>query len=157
MKTTITLNGITQEIELTPEQERLFKVGKTGWERVEEECQYYYTQNDLEAVNEQEYYTAYDNNLYNLGFYHSTEEHAIKQAKIDSLRRRIQRFADENYPDVKWDGENEHWDVVRNDGCFYIRTHTIMRTPFQIHFGSKEGAEKAIELFGDEIKEMMGV
>jgi hypothetical protein len=155
MKTTITLNGITQEIELTPEQERLFS--GTGWERVSDGGLYYYTFSNLTATKVRETRHSDDSRNYNNGFYHSTKEHAIKQAKIDSLRRRMQRFADENYKDVEWGRVNEHWLVVLEGARLFVGEYRELRHPFQIYFGSKEGAEKAIELFGDEIKEMMGV
>jgi len=157
MKTTITLNGITQEIELTPEQERLFKKPKTGWERVERGDEYYWTNKDGGSGTYTEIDDETDGVLYKGGFYHSTKEHAIKQAKIDSLRRRMQRFADENYPDVEWDGESNHWIIFFDGSIIFTGVHREVRHPFQIYFGTEVGARRAIELFGAEIKEMMGI
>ena len=159
MKTTITLNGITREIELTAEQEKLFEKAKTGWERSLHGGSYYHLSPSAnkEVCHEYENLDAIDIRTYERGFYHSTEEHAVKQAKIDSLRRRMQRFADTTHPDVEWDGENEHWIVFLDGEKPSVGVYTSMSHPFQVYFGTREGAEKAIELFGDEIKEMMGV
>ena len=42
MKTTITLNGVTQEVELTAEQAKLFEKPNTGWERTGLDEEYFF-------------------------------------------------------------------------------------------------------------------
>jgi hypothetical protein len=112
MKTTVTLNGITKEVELTSEQAKLFEVTKTGWERVERGEDYYFNNYKGSATVLTEGYSNTDKKLYGIGNYFSTEEQAVKQGKIDSLRRRMERWASEHSPDGEWDGRSQHWSVV---------------------------------------------
>lgn len=160
MKTTVTINGITQEIELTQGQLKLFEKPMTGWERVDKGCRYYVARcaNTTEVVEVYENDDKYDSVRYVNGFYSNTPEHCTRQFKIDSLRRRMQRFADMHYPDLEWNNKNSHfyihiqyelaeleinWDWMNN-----------YKDPFQVYFNSLESAEKAIELFGAEILEL---
>lgn len=155
MKTTVTINGITQTIELTKEQMELIEAEKFG--RVSKNRIFYYLGVHNKIFNTCDDRGDYVNNLFETGNYFLTEEAAEREAKITSLRRRMIRFSDEHSGDGKWYGKKKHWYIIYRNSLNKLElSHTSEFREFEkVYFNSEEAAKLAIEKFKDELMELV--
>ena len=91
-----------------------------------------------------------------LGNAFPTEEAAELEAKRRNLLTRFKAFRDECNGDWKpdWSGHDRKWSISQNDGLF--DTWSIGLDTFATfgYFKNQQDAQRAIDLFGDEIKEL---
>jgi len=76
MKTTITIDGVSAEVELTPEQAELFNVKPFGRQRVKQEAAYWHLTCCGEIENNGEYNDNYDKRRFERGNYFLSKEDA---------------------------------------------------------------------------------
>lgn len=127
----------------------------TGWERVEYGGKYFVICGSGDNYYNTETRNNVDNTIFNKSNYFSTKEKVEEIDFKQTLFRKLQRFSDENGGneiDLN-DRRGEKW-CIRYDNykgephCEY-RIYT--RDFGQVYFISKEVAEKAIELFHDDL------
>lgn len=126
---------------------------KTGWERVEANCEYFlYADGQIET--DVENYRSYDKRLYELGNYFSNEQIANDQARAISLWLRIKRWAAEHCEPVDWNNRRTSkycifYNYVTNK--FDVGFSSWTPLVFCIYFDTKDHAEQCIEEFRDEL------
>ena len=167
MKATIELNGKKTEIELTTKQAKelgLIEENKTGWEKVNNKEHYFVINiagiNSIEESNHN-----YDLQLYDQANYFSTEEKAKQIDKIQTLWRKMKRYADEyneyNDLDYDWNRINKStkyfivYDTEMDD--FYVDYKIVRKIPFAISFSSREIANSALDLFKDDLYKIINL
>ena len=142
----------------------------TGYERVKKGEKYYYFDNtylisqkiegQTKTVTTDENQNT-DDRRYVSGNYFSTLEAAIKEGGIITLYQKIKRFSVENgwKDEMLCDVDFEKYLIYINYKMkiFEISSDKSLPDILQVHFVSKEIAEKAIEIFGDEIKKVYGI
>ena len=126
---------------------------KTGWERVEANCEYFlYADGQIET--DVENYRSYDKRLYELGNYFSNEQIANDQARAISLWLRIKRWAAEHCEPVDWEGcsgkYSLHWDCMERRVCV-SGVLFVYRTAFAVYFDTSDHAKQCIDEFRDEL------
>ena len=126
----------------------------TGWERVED-GERYRTIDECSVWEYREENDGSDVLLYNIANYFSTKEKAAEINFKQTLVRKLQRFSDENGGnEIDWENTNQKKYCI-----LYCHSFKELQSDFtwvrqnqgQIYFISKEIAEKAIELFHDEL------
>ena len=125
----------------------------TGWERVEGDSYETITSNG--ALNTVDFGYYMDVERYKQANYFSTKEKAEEINFKQMLFRKLQRFSDENGGnEIDWNDEIKmKWGIWYNHdyeelaSCPYFYGQAFG----QVYFISKEVAEKAIELFRDEL------
>lgn len=100
-----------------------------------------------------------DNRYFSQGNIFPTQQVAELEAKRRNLLTRFRAFRDECNGDWKADWNNnssEKWVIVVNDGkeIYAMWTFGLNAFPYFGYFKNQFDAERAIELFGDEIKEL---
>ena len=126
----------------------------TGWERVED-GERYRTIDECSVWEYREDNDGSDVLLYNIANYFSTKEKAEEINFKQMLFRKLQRFSDENGGnEIDWNDEIKmKWGIWYNHeyeelaSCPYFYGQAFG----QVYFISEEVAEKAIELFRDEL------
>lgn len=126
-----------------------------GWERVEEKDKYF-TVNSLGTIEETlDFSWNIDSDRYNRANYFSTKEKAEEIEFKQTLFRKLQRFSDENVRnEIDWNNDEQaKWSIAYSHGFkTMVVDHHWNRKEFgQVYFSSKGVAEKAIELFHDEL------
>lgn len=125
----------------------------TGWERVEGDSYETITSNG--ALNAVDFGYYMDVERYKQANYFSTKEKAEEINFKQTLFRKLQRFSDENGGnEIDWENTNQKKYCI-----LYCHSFKELQSDFtwvrqnqgQIYFISKEIAEKAIELFHDEL------
>jgi hypothetical protein len=138
------------------ELEKLLKPQKkTGYERVDENCEYYYEHCEGGACRIKEYNSKNDDASYECANYYSDKTVAENNARADKLMRQFRRFAVEHR-----ETELDWQDVVQDKYFIYYnhKTETLgahasihNQTPCIIYFDSLEAAKLAVETFHDEL------
>ena len=104
---------------------------------------------------------SYDKTLYQNANYFPDEQTAEKFNKIQTLQRKLLRFSLENGGDkIDWeDSDMKKWyiDCCQQDNILVLDYNDCYHQPNEIYFISKEVAEKAVELFKDEITEVCNI
>lgn len=127
----------------------------TGWERVDEERSYYYIDGLVNVKKTFEANHEIDETVYEKANYFSTKEKAEEINFKQTLFRKLQRFSDENGGnEIDWENTNQKKYCI-----LYCHSFKELQSDFtwvrqnqgQIYFISKEIAEKAIELFHDDL------
>lgn len=125
----------------------------TGWERVEGDSYETITSNG--ALNAVDFGYYMDVEHYKQANYFSTKEKAEEIIFKQTLFRKLQRFSDENGGnEIDWENTNQKKYCI-----LYCHSFKELQSDFtwvrqnqgQIYFISKEIAEKAIELFHDDL------
>lgn len=105
--------------------------------------------------------TDYDDKLYNIANYCTDKTIIEQRAKEEILNRKLWRFSMENGGDkIDWNdiGQYKYFIDIDNRAdvifCRSIRYCIALNT---VHFISKEVCNEAIELFGDEIREVYDI
>lgn len=103
--------------------------------------------------------TSLDTERFDAGNVFSTEEAALLEAKRRNLLTRFRAFRDECNGDwkINWKDVEQAKFIVKcdNEGDFYVVTYwTVNEFHLFGYFKDYKDAQRAIELFGDEIKEL---
>ena len=126
----------------------------TGWERVED-GERYRTIDECSVWEYREDNDGSDVLLYNIANYFSTKEKAEEINFKQMLFRKLQRFSDENGGnEIDWKDPNQEKWMIRFDHRveeLCVGLNNYIRNFGQVYFISEEIAEKAIELFRDEL------
>ena len=152
------INGKEFKVQLTEEQAQELTAQKkvTGFERVKADEIYFYTDGDGELSEDYEAKGITDDIRYQNANYYSDATLAEWCIRNDTLNRKMRRWAAEhNTRIINWGGETvERWCLLYNFILQKIITKALNRElhPFEIYFSTREIAEEAIEVFGDEIK-----
>ena len=166
MKAKLTLeNGKTIDMELTKEQEELINQNdkKTGYERVKN-CDTYYSSNngdlsecDGNIYTEDDINDYVDNSRYDNADYYNDKTLAKNIARADTLMRRLRRFAVENGGSFSRDEWKEYaidkyYIYYDYDDCnMNISSCDICINFRNVYFRSEKIAQKAIDIFKDEL------
>lgn len=127
----------------------------TGWERVENEDNYFRINSFGDFFEFREMDVNSDKALFESANYFSTKEKAEEINFKQTLFRKLQRFSDENGgTEIDWNDEDQtkfsikysHWSSKLSIDCY----NTVQQFG-QVYFASKEVARKAIELFHDDL------
>ena len=125
----------------------------TGWERVDGKMYNVILVNDLGKSMECGQFKDYM--YYKQANYFSTEEKAEEINFKQTLFRKLQRFSDENGGnEIDWKDPNQEKWMIRFDHRveeLCVGLNNYIRNFGQVYFISEEIAEKAIELFRDEL------
>ena len=124
----------------------------TGWERVED-GERYRTIDECSVWEYREDNDGSDVRLYNIANYFSTKEKAEEINFKQTLFRKLQRFSDENGGnEIDWNDDcTEKFYIECQDGELFVDWMTGTKYFGLVYFISEEVAEKAIELFYDEL------
>lgn len=125
----------------------------TGWERVDGKMYNVIVVNDLGESMECGQFKDYM--YYKQANYFSTKEKAEEIIFKQRLFRKLQRFSDENGGnEIDWKDPNQEKWMIRFDHRveeLCVGLNNYIRNFGQVYFISEEIAEKAIELFRDEL------
>lgn len=127
----------------------------TGWERVNEGAETYFISVYQGVDSEFDWHDEVDARCFDEANYFSTKEKAEEINFKQTLFRKLQRFSDENGGnEIDWnDGEQSKYSIfyAHNNDKLRIRCHWYEEHFGQVYFVSIEVAEKAIELFHDDL------
>ena len=122
---------------------------------------YYYIQDDSQICTEEELYLWNNDAMYETANYFPDEPTAEKFNKIQILQRKLLRFSLENGGDkIDWEDCNvQKWYIYQYhyDASITVSVCYNTHLPNEVYFISKEVAEKAVELFKDEIIEVYNI
>ena len=122
---------------------------------------YYYIQDDSQIRTEEELYLWNNDAMYETANYFPDEPTAEKFNKIQALQRKLLRFSLENGGDkIDWkDNDMKKWyiDCCQQDNILVLDYNYCYHQPNEVYFISKKVAEKAVELFKDEIMEVYNI
>lgn len=127
----------------------------TGWELVDENCEYFFTDANGGVGK---YYASnwqIDSRRYDSSNYFSTKEKAEEINFKQTLFRKLQRFSDENGgTEIDWNDEVQNKFIIKYShfsSKLIIDCYHSIQYFGQVYFASKEVARKAIELFHDDL------
>ena len=143
--------------EMKAEIERL----ENGWEMkcpYEEGDEYYFVSaNGLAKYDSCGGYV-FENEAFDQGNIFKTQQEAELESKRRNLLTRFRAFRDEcnNGWKPDWSNNGEKWEIDYKEEEGLIALWTSLVNSFSTfgYFKNKEGAQRAIDLFGDEIKEL---
>lgn len=127
----------------------------TGWERASNKHDEYFCIGhcgDIRPYSDD--FLGYDRTIYKTANYFSTKEKAEEINFKQTLFRKLQRFSDENGgSEIDWNGNKRQYYISYNyfrDG-FAVSSIGYLRDFGQVYFVSRAVAEKAIDLFHDDL------
>ena len=158
MKAKLIIEGKEIEIEISEEEYKKLqppKEKKTGYERVPENCDFYYESSGatVELGFDERCYI--DDKYYDVANYYSSETVAENNARADKLMRQLRRFAVEhrecgvNFSDT--DTKNYCIEYDYDDGELRISFVFCSKKFGAIYFDSEETTQAAIDEFHDEL------
>lgn len=165
MKATLTVNGNSIDIELNAEQyEKLFpeEKKKTGYEKVEEDEQYWYVDSAVNVSPDSVGWNLnWENSRYKNANYFSNEEVANNMARAQKLWNQIHRRAVELCEPVAWQPGDDGWEYkygimwsltdISGERRIRPAIQDSTRQFGNVYFDSLEHAEQCIEEFKDEL------
>lgn len=96
--------------------------------------------------------------FFNQGHIFSTKGEAVLESKRRNLLTRFRAFRDECNGDWKpdWSNRDKKWEIdySKEDGLKALWTIVVNAFPTFGYFKNEQDIKRAIELFGDEIKEL---
>lgn len=162
MKAKLIVDNREIEVEVSKEEPNKLsskQEKKTGYERVES-GNIYYLDNTINVEAFGEHNGVIDKEFYNSASYYASKEIAENNARADKLMRQLRRFAVENRKNpLDWEENNSQMKYyiyyktsnafeepeLKIDCCFEDRHFGI------IYFDTREAAQKAIEIFHNEL------
>ena len=155
MKAKLIIKGKEIEIEISEEEYKKLQPSETGYERVAENCDFYYESSGatVELGFDERCYI--DNKYYDIANYYSSDFVAENNARADKLMRQLRRFAVQHRePGINFNNANttKYYIICdyENDGLRV--TYTSYAKVFgAIYFDSREVANAAIDKFHDEL------
>ncbi|OFT80111.1 hypothetical protein HMPREF3103_04710 [Granulicatella sp. HMSC30F09] len=121
--------------------------------------EYYYIQSNGDIFSDDWYGTEADDRYFSQGNIFPTEQAAELEVKRRNLLTRFRAFRDEcnGYWKINWKDAEQAKYIIKsnNEGDLYVVTYwTVNEFHFFGYFKNYKDAQCAIELFGDEIKEL---
>lgn len=122
----------------------------TGWDKVKHGELYYriYTDGSIEGITFEN--DGYDNHLFNIGNYFNLREKAEEIEFEQELFRKLKRFSEEN-DCIDWTDINFKYYIKFDSGILKLGMTISERIQGTVYFGSEDTANKAIELFKDDL------
>lgn len=134
---------------------------ENGWEMkcpYEEGDEYYFINDDGSVEKSDWDGYVFENEAFEQGNTFLTRKDAELEAKRRKLLTRFRAFRDEcnNGWKPDWSNNGEKWEIDYKEEEGLIALWTSLVNSFSTfgYFKNKEGAQRAIDLFGDEIKEL---
>lgn len=149
MENYIMINGT--KLELTPEQVAALTAANAEpkrcdpFERKPSE-RYYCINGSGEVDGTRDDGTAWDDSRYYNANYCRDKDMMHQRALHETLSRLLWRYSEQHGGDLEWDGANEHWSIVWQDGCVdfaVVGAYTIKESA--VYFGDYAVARAAIE------------
>ena len=158
MKAKLIIENKEIEIEISEEEYKKLhspEKKKTGYERVPENCDFYYESSGatVELGFDERYYI--DDKYYDIANYYSSDFVAENNARADKLMRQIRRFAVEhrqhgvNLNDINTEKYYMYYDYDDNE--LRVSFMFCTRAFGVIQFDSEETVNAAIDKFHDEL------
>ena len=158
MKAKLTIDNKEIEVEISEEEYKKLQSPeekKTGYERVSENCDFYYESSGatVELGFDERCYI--DDKYYDIANYYSSDFVAENNARADKLMRQLRRLAVEhrkcevNFNNINTEKYYMYYDYDDNElgVSFVFRTRNFGA----IYFDSKETVNAAIDKFHDEL------
>ena len=146
MKTTVTINGITKEIELSPEQAKQFQIG-----RVEANEKYFWIDNLFAVQEGLETFSKVDDDRFNSGNYYKNIVDCQEDAKANCLRAKLSQF-NRNFPHPEGSSSTAICACGKQIMVDYIGVNFLTYHQMgALVFSSHEAANAAIAQFKNEI------
>ena len=155
MKATLIIKGKEIEIEISEEEYKKLQPSKTGYERVPENCDFYYESSGatVELGFDERCYI--DDKYYDIANYYSSDFVAENNARADKLMRQLRRFAVQHRePGINFNNANtaKFYIICDYENDELRATYTSYAKVFgAIYFDSREVANAAIDKFHDEL------
>ena len=155
MKATLIIEGKEIEIEISEEEYKKLQPSKTGYERVPENCDFYYESSGatVELGFDERCYI--DDKYYDIANYYSSDFVAENNARADKLMRQLRRFAVQhrecgvNFNSTETAKHYIYYDCIHDELDI---TFTFFARVFgMVYFDSEETAQAAIDEFRDEL------
>lgn len=159
MKAKLIINGKELEVEISEQElekfESSMELKETGYERVNEEDEYYrVTEDGIVNVDTDMYYQP-DDDLYETANYYSSETVAENNARADKLMRQLRRFAVENREtELDWNNSQQYKYDIRYDHYdrkFLTSSNNSYQYQGIIYFDAEATAQRAIDTFHDDL------
>lgn len=126
----------------------------TGWERSNYKSNYFYIHSNG-VSDETDIHNSLDLSRFKNANYFSTKEKANEIYFKQTLFRKLQRFSDENGGlDINWkNGLDSKWYIYFDYHSETLEIYSLeeSRDFWQVYFSSRKVAEKAMELFHDDL------
>lgn len=126
---------------------------RTGYERVNEDQEYYTVCNDFYDDMSEENMQEDDKN-YSVGNYYSDELLVVDIARAETLMRRMRQWQALNDDAVDWNDVRKRKYFLSYDygeRAIIIGERDDYRSPFDIYFSTGEKAKEAFDIFHDEL------
>ena len=155
MKAKLIIKGKEIEIEISEEEYKKLQPSKTGYERVPENCDFYYESSGatVELGFDERCYI--DDKYYDIANYYSSDFVAENNARADKLMRQLRRFSVEHREHgVDFNNTNtEKYYIYYDYGNDELGVSLVFRSKNfgAIWFDSEETAQAAIDEFRDEL------
>lgn len=122
---------------------------KTGWERGELTQTYYTT----DGESQPETYHSEDTEHYENADYFSSPALAADIARAQEIWRKLMRWQAENDAPVDWENDAiyHYYIYYGHNGTFYVGGLYFWQDAFNVYFSTEEKAEKAAEIFHDDL------
>ena len=155
MKAKLIIKGKEIEIEISEEEYKKLQPSKTGYERVPENCDFYYESSGatVELGFDERCYI--DDKYYDIANYYSSDFVAENNARADKLMRQLRRFAVQhrecgvNFNSTETAKHYIYYDCIHDELDI---TFTFFARVFgMVYFDSEETAQAAIDEFHDEL------
>lgn len=146
MKTTVTINGITKEIELSPEQAKQFQTGRVAMNET-----YYWIDNLFAVQKGLETFSKVDDDRFNSGNYYKNLTDCQENAKANYLRSKLNQF-NRNFPHPEGSSSTTICACGKQIMLDYIDVNFLTYHQMgALVFSSHEAANEAIAQFKNEI------
>ena len=155
MKAKLIIKGKEIEIEISEEEYKKLQPSKTGYERVPENCDFYYESSGatVELGFDERCYI--DDKYYDIANYYSSDFVAENNARADKLMRQLRRFAVQhrecgvNFNSTETAKHYIYYDCIHDELDI---TFTFFARVFgMVYFDSEETAQAAIDEFREEL------
>ncbi|MCF0163202.1 MAG: hypothetical protein HUJ88_11585 [Fusobacterium necrophorum] len=117
----------------------------------------YFTITESGVVQMYELNSDYDNFLYGKYNKFSEEKKANEINDYQELYRKIKKFADQNNEKINWDDKSYKYFIYCQNHDLRTASHYSQRQFGQIYFSSKELAERAKDIFKEELEKFFGI
>ena len=155
MKAKLIIKGKEIEIEISEEEYKKLQPSKTGYERVPENCDFYYESSGSDVERGFDEHCYIDDKYYDIANYYSSDFVAENNARADKLMRQLRRFAVQHRePGINFNNATteKYYIICDYENDELRATYTSYAKVFgAIYFDSREVANAAIDKFHDEL------
>ena len=152
------INNCKKTIESSEKEIEMLKSKESAFERVEEDCNYYYV--DISAGQavadfQPEFYAPFDDTNFKNNNYFLTRERAEEVADKINFLLKLERLHDIYCPNYKPDwnnmGEHKWYATFDSEDKKYTKLWTNIYLEAVVHFDSEETADKVCEILNKEL------